>query len=130
MGIQQFLGLFGLSVQSLVFLGLVVIVWSWLCIFVGTRLAGLLGSLGRAFGVLLLGGLFGIPLGFIVGLLTATFALGETAQAVSFQAIAFAAQTGAIKILYKAPLARAVLAFLVASSLSMLGSIALLYAVF
>lgn len=122
------LAVLGLSCGQLVAMGLGMVVLHWLAVHFGARFAGLLGSLGRAFLVLLLAGAIMIPVG--LGLLLVLVRLGPTAQNVVSQLAGAGAEVLAIKLLYQTGFGRALFGYLAASLMTLVGSAVLLVLLF
>ena len=113
------LEIFGVSTGFLllVMLGMIAIHVS--CLHLGAAAAGLPGGVFRAAGVLVVAVFVAMPFGFVQRV--AAKDLGEGGMAVLSSAIVLAAETAAIKWLYRAPWSRAALAYLVAGALTAAG---------
>lgn len=66
---ETMLGMFGLSCGEVVFVVVGIAVVAWLGLYVGARLAGLAGGIGKALVTLLLQGLLWLPAGFVLAFL-------------------------------------------------------------
>lgn len=127
-GTLDTLGIFGLSCGLLVGLSLALALWHVLSIALGARLAGLESPFGRA--VLTLLAAIGLAIPLSLGLALLAPALGTKAQVIAGQMVSSAAELIAIKWIYKAPWARALLVVLLVAVSTTVGAALLLLAVF
>lgn len=127
-GVDQLLGVFGLSLQLLVLLGLGLLLLHCLCLYAGTRMAGLQASFGRAVLTLLLTVLLAIPLALFLGFMGVGG--GQRGNALLTQLVGATAEVAAIMILYRSGFGRAVFGYLSAAVLSLVASGAVLLVVF
>jgi hypothetical protein len=125
--VDAVLALFGLSVGTLLAAVVALLLLQVVAILVGARAAGLPGSIGRPVLVLLATALISLPLGLLVAMLD--LARNETVMALFSSVGYLGAATTAIKWVYGAPWARALLAFFIAGTIANLGAAALLFLV-
>jgi len=118
-GADAVLGLLGLSCGMLILLAIAAFFFHGLCIFVGTRVAGLRASFGRALLTALASSVAAVPVMFAFGLVSQ--AMSPVLQNTISQILIAAVEATLIKLLYQTDYGRAALSYLVAAILTTLG---------